>query len=110
VDEAFRAKLRSKLADYRAWSSGRAFADCHLVHYSGVDLIAAQTVPLTEVERRIEGLVCESFYIDWADHGGRLCLRVWEYGGPEPEWPRVFAEEPLADIAELLRRIGQDAE
>lgn len=110
MDEAFRAKLRSKLADYRAWSSGRAFADCRLVHYCGVDLVGAQAVPMAEVEPRIEGLVCEGFYVEWAENGGRLFLRVWEFGGPEPAWSKVFAEEPLADTAELLRGIGQDAE
>ena len=56
MDEAFRAKLRSKLADYRAWSSGRAFADCRLVHYCGVDLVGAQAVPMAEVERVVSEL------------------------------------------------------
>lgn len=108
MDEQFRAKLDAKLAAYRGWSSGRAFPSCRLVHYCGVDLVGSKSLALSEVESEIEGLVCEGFYVDWADHETRLYLRVWELGGPEPEWSKVFAEVPLADVDELLRQAGFD--
>jgi len=38
-----------------------------------------------------------------------LYLRAWEYGGAEPEWPKVFAEVPLADVDDLPRQAGFDA-
>ena len=109
MDDAFRARLQSKLADYRAWSLGRKSTECRLVQYCGVELVGAQSVPMAEVAARIEALVCEGFYADWAEHDGRLYLRIWEFDGPEPAWPKVFAEEPLANIAELLRGIGPDS-
>ena len=49
-----------------------------------------QPQAVLDVEARIEGLVCEGFYVDWAEHESRLFLRVWEFGGPEPDWPSVF--------------------
>jgi hypothetical protein len=106
MDDQFRAKLDAKLAEYRAWSTGRDLASCRLVHYCGVDLGGAKSLHATEVESEIEGLVCEGFYVDWAEHENRLYLRVWEFGGPEPEWSKVFAEVPLADVDELMRRAG----
>jgi hypothetical protein len=102
MKDAFRSKLKAKVDDYRTWSAGRQLSSGRFVHYCGVELLGAHDLPLTDVEARIEGLICEGFYVDWAEHGGRLVLRVWELGGPEPEWRKVFAEQPLADLKELL--------
>jgi hypothetical protein len=49
--------------------------------------------------------VREGFQVDWSERQQRVYLRVWEFGGPEPEWPKVFAEQPLVDVAALLRGI-----
>jgi hypothetical protein len=68
MDEQFRAKLDAKLAEYRAWSAGRVFPSCRVVQYVGVDLVGAKSLPLSEVESEIEGLVCEGFYLDWTEH------------------------------------------
>jgi hypothetical protein len=54
--------------------------------------------------------MCEGFYVDWAAHERRIFLRVWEFGGPEPEWSTVFAERPLADIDAVLRKSGHRTE
>ena len=108
MDDQFRAKLDAKLNAYRAWFAGRAFRSCRLVHYCGIDLVGAKSLSIPEVESEIEGLVCEGFYVDWAEHEARLYVRVWEFGGPEPEWSKVVAEVPLADINELLRQAGLD--
>jgi hypothetical protein len=97
MTEEFRVKLQAKITDYREWSGGQTFSGCRLVHYTGADLLALD-LSLDEVEARIEGLVCEGFYVDWAEHQGRLFLRVWEFGDPEPDWSKVFAEQPLADV------------
>jgi hypothetical protein len=99
----FRSKLQAKLASYRDWSAGREFSGCRLVHYCGVDLIGAQDLLLADVVLRIEGLLCEGFYVDWAEYQGRLFLRVWEFDGPEPDWHKVFAEQSLGDIDESRR-------
>lgn len=109
MDEAFRAKLQAKLNDYRDWSRGQTFSDCRLVQYCGARLAGAFHVPIAEVEQRIEELVCEAFYVDWAEHNGRLILRVWEFGGPEPQWPKVLAEQPFADIDAILRKARRNA-
>ena len=107
MTDAFHAKLQCKIADYHTWAAGRRLSGCRLVHYCGVDLLGAQDLLLTEVEASIAGLVCEGFYVDWAEDQGQLFLRVWEFGGPEPEWPKVFAEQPLADIDKSLRGIDE---
>ncbi len=59
------------------------------------------------VEQEIEGLISEGYYVEWAAHRKKLYLRVWEFDGPEPYWPKVFAEQPLVDIDELLRGIEE---
>ncbi len=105
MTEAFRSKLQAKLADYRVWSARRKLTGCRLVHYCGIDLAGSQDLPLAEAEARISGLICEGFRVDWKEHEGRLFLRVWEFGGPEPDWPKVLAEQPLADAAQGLRRV-----
>ncbi len=105
MTDAFHSRVLARLAAYRGWSAGRGLTGCRLVHYCGVELLGAQDLPPGEVEPRIEELVCEGFSVDWAEHQGRLFLRVWEFGGPEPTWPKVFAEQPLTDIDELLRGI-----
>ena len=108
LDDTFRAKLQSKLKDFRVWSSGHTVSGCRLVHYCGNEMVGAKSVPLARIEPEIEGLICEGYYVDWAEHESRFYLRVWEFGGPEPPWPKVFAEEPLVDVAELLRQAGLD--
>ncbi len=95
MDESFRKKLQTKINGYRDWSRSRTFSNCRLVQYCGVDLIGAIDVPLAEIESRIEALVCEGFYVDWTDREGRLILRVWEFGGPMPDWLNVAAEQPI---------------
>jgi hypothetical protein len=109
MDERFRARLKSSIAEYRAWSAGRALSTCRLVQYCGVDLVGAKSPALADVEREIEALICEGLNVDWEAHRSCLYLRVWESGGPEPEWSNVFAEVPLADVSDLLRQAGLDA-
>jgi hypothetical protein len=67
------------------------------VQYSGVDLVGCRDVAPGETEHQIEGLLREGFYVGWGVKGRRLFLRVWEYGGPEPGWPKVYSESPLID-------------
>ena len=92
MDDTFRSKLQAKLADYRAWQKRRRLSACRLVQYCGVDLIGVHEVPLTQVETRIQELVCEGFFVDWDDRQGKLYLRVWEYPGPEPDWSKILVE------------------
>jgi hypothetical protein len=98
MDEAFRLMLQAKLADFRGWSAVRSVTGYRLVQYCGVDLIGALSGPLSEIEAQIEGLVCEGMTVDWAEKGGLVYLRVWEFGGPEPDWSKVFTEVPIADL------------
>ena len=93
-----------KSASFRQWSLTHEFADCRLVQYCGADLIASINLSKEEIEQQIEGLVNEGFYVDWKLDGTRLFLRIWEYGGPEPDWDHVFAERSLSDILAVLRR------
>ena len=107
MTEDFRLRLQAKLAEYRTWSTGRDLSHCRLIHYSGVDLIGSKGLPRHEVEPEIEALLGEGYYVDWAEHQGRLYLRVWESGGPEPDWQKVFDERPLANVDEILRGIEE---
>jgi hypothetical protein len=106
VDKHYKAKIESKIAEFRDWSSEQTFSECRLIQYCGVDLVHAISVPLTQVEQQIEGLLSEAFYVDWEASEGRLYLKVWEFEGPEPDWPMVFAERPLADVDAVLRKAG----
>ena len=99
-------KLIKKLAVYRTWLEERKLQSRVLVHYSGVSLIGVKELALDDVEKEITGLVEEAFYVDWTEHESKVYLRVWEYGGPEPEWAKVFAYDDLADIDAILREAG----
>src|SRR5262245_28563342 len=92
MNEEFLSKLNAKLESYRAWCEGRVFKSVRLVQSCGNDLVGAIDVLIGDVESQIEGLVSEGFYVDWAQHEHQLFLRVWEFGGPDPDWPSVIAE------------------
>lgn len=106
MDGSFRSKLNEKLAVYRKWSRLHSFSGCRLVQYCGVERVGGAALAVAEVETRIESLFCEGFSVDWAELEGLLYLRVWEFDGPEPPWPKVFNEEHLADIDEIRREAG----
>lgn len=97
--------IRSKLADFREWARTRNFSGVRLVKYCGVEKVGAIDIADIEVEAQIEGLLCEAFYVDWAEWDGKLYLRVWEDGEWEPPWSKVFAEEHLVDMDEWLREM-----
>ncbi len=86
-----------KLASYRNWAEAHCPKDGRLVHYCGIDCIGAADIAAAQVEERIADLLCEGFFVDWALHGGRVFLRVHEFGGPEPSWEKVFQEASLID-------------
>ena len=100
MNDEFRSKLNAKLGNFRDWMQQHSPTSCRLVQYCGVERVSAHDIPLAEIENRIEGLLCEGFYVDWTEQETRLYLRVWEFGGPEPTWPKVFAEEDLEEIPE----------
>jgi hypothetical protein len=95
MNEEFRRKLEAKLTAFRDWSRHKRLTSVRLVQYCGVEMVGAIDLAADEVVRQIEGLVCEGFYVDWSELEGRLYLRVWEYGGPEPSWLKVYDEGPL---------------
>jgi hypothetical protein len=109
MDESFRSKLEARLADYREFSCRRRLDGCRLVQYCGVERVGAVDIVKTQVEPQIAELLCEGFFVDWAESDGRAYLRVWEVDGPEPPWPKVFAEGHLADIDALRRDAGGTA-
>jgi hypothetical protein len=99
MNGTFRSELNSRLESFRVWAASRSFSGCRLVHYCGADLVGAKDVPSPEVVVQIEELICEGFFVDWSDNNDRLYLRVWEFGGPEPDWAHVFAEKSLLGFA-----------
>ena len=103
-------KLVQKLAAYRDWIAGRELKSGECVQYCGVECMSIIEVPLKEVEQQITVLMEDALYVDWAEQNSVLYLRVWEHGGPEPEWSKVFAHENLADVAAILREAGFDME
>ena len=87
--------------------NGRVPIDSPVVGWcntAGVECVGGRDLVLAEVGHQIEGCLAGGFYTDWSESNGRLYLRVWEFDGPEPPWPSVFAEDHLADIDEILRR------
>jgi hypothetical protein len=103
MDDTVRRRIQEKLNDYIAWSRGRTFSDCRVVQYSGADVVGTMDLPMRKVESCIERTLGEGLRVDWAEHRGRLILKVWEFGSPEPDWPSVFDERPLADADPALR-------
>ena len=101
--ESVKTKIDAKLAAFHEWSSSHSFTSCRLVQYCGVERVGASDLLPAEVGHQIEGCLSEGFYVDWNESCGRLYLRIWEFGGPEPSWPSVFAEDHLANIDEILR-------
>ena len=101
-------KIETTLADFRAWSESNKYMGCRLVQYSGVDFVGAIDVDLDQIENQIKGLLCEGFYVDWNVFNNLVYLRVYEYGGPEPTWDQTIKEEPLADVAAILKKAGFD--
>src|SRR6478609_6531726 len=96
----FQQKIDTALVAFRGFARAAAPSDsgARLVQYAGVEVQGAIDVPAEDVEREVAGVIAEGLAIDWAAHGQRLYLRVYEHGGPEPTWAKVFAEEDLVDI------------
>lgn len=90
----FESKLNAKLAAFQNWSENRSFQAARLVQYVSREPYGID-VALDDVLRQIRGLVCEGMRVDWSEFQNCLYLRVWEFPNPEPEWPKVYAEEPL---------------
>ena len=103
MDDAFRSGLDAKLADLRAWAGSHRFSGCRFVQYCGFERVGALDLAPAEAEAQVVSLLCGGFRVGWAEHDGRLYLRVWEFDGPEPPWPKVFAEEHLADVGAIVR-------
>lgn len=104
----FEKKLNQKLAKYDKWASKNSFSQCRLVQFCGVEFVGAIDVELDQIVNQITGLLCEGFYVDWGIHNNSMYLRVYESGGPEPTWDQTIKEEPLADIAAILKEAGFD--
>ena len=51
----------------------------------------------------------EGLYVDWHRTEEDVYLCTQEPGCPIPPWEKVFAEEPMIDVDELLRSAGYDA-
>ena len=100
--------MATKLADFGNRSESNTFESSHLVQYSVVDFVGAIDVELDQIENQITGLLCEGFYDDWNLFNNVIYLRVYERGGPEPTWEQTIKEEPLADIAAILKKAGFD--
>lgn len=88
-------RISDAVASYRTWCQDRQFQNCRLVQYCGPDMIGAIDVPVAQIEAQIEGLLAEGFDVDWGSNGNQLYLRVWEFGGAEPDWQSVYAERSL---------------
>lgn len=105
MNEHIREKVDAMIADYGTWMRRRRLSGCRWVQYIGVELTGASDVPLDQVTVRLTNAIKEGFHVGWAAHQGRLYVRVWE-GGDEPPWDKVFAEQSLVDVADILRRAG----
>lgn len=97
---------RQKLLEFAAYLKCVRVNSCRLVHYCGGDWPNAIDVPLSDVESQVVGCVDEGFMVQWLAAGNRLYIAVQEPGCPVPPWEKVFAEEPLVDVDELLKGVG----
>lgn len=70
-----------------------------MVQYCGPEMIGSLSLEEKEIESRIKALICEGFYVEWNTKEDASCfLRVWEFGGPEPDWKKVFEEVDLIEL------------
>ena len=106
--DALPKQIEEALTEYRRWVSDRDIKSGRLVQYTGVECTGALSVKLDEIEAQIEGLMSKAFCVEWNEHRRRVYLRVWESDGPEPAWPKVFAEENLADMEAIEREIERE--
>lgn len=97
--------LDAEISDYRKWLRNRRLSGCRWIQYTGVEMTGACDVPLAVVETRLTNAIREGFHAGWAEHQGLLYLRIWK-GEDEPPWDKVFGEESLVDVSEILRHAG----
>lgn len=97
--------IDDKVSAFLVWVQATSVDSCRWVEYVGVKMIGAIDVPLDDVEKRMRNALCEGRRVDWNEQGGTMFLRIWD-GDVEPTWDKVFAEESLADIDEILRQAG----
>ena len=81
-----------------------------LVQYCGADFVTASDVGLGDVENQVAASMGEGFTVDWVCRNDVLYLRVLEIVGSGPSWERVFAEQDLHDVRNILRDGGFQAD
>lgn len=82
------------LAALRDWHLQHAPRRWRLVHYCGVECLAAHDLAADELLQRASTLLAEGFHIAWQRRGEDAVLRVHE-GEPTPSWAATFAERDL---------------
>lgn len=92
LERAFRLNVESKIKKYREWSNCFSFTEGQARVYVGPELTEIRDIPIAEIEHQIDSYQWRGFNVDWTEHKGRLYLRVWQVGGPEPAWDKVFRE------------------
>ncbi|GGX11664.1 hypothetical protein [Undibacterium macrobrachii] len=100
------AELEKALLEFATYFKCAQLDSCRLVHYSGVGQPNAIDVSMSDVESQIVGCLAEGFKVQWIAEGNRLYIAVQEPDCPTPSWEKVFAEEALVDVNELLKRVG----
>ncbi|SDH17426.1 hypothetical protein SAMN05216588_10373 [Pseudomonas flavescens] len=83
-----------RLAALGDWHLQQAPRRWRLVHYCGVECLAAHDLDADELLQRASELLAEGFHIAWQRRGEDAVLRVHE-GEPTPTWAATFAERDL---------------
>ncbi|TBU85621.1 hypothetical protein [Phytopseudomonas dryadis] len=84
-------EILTALGDWHAQHAPRRW---RLVHYCGVECLAAHDLDGAELQQRASERLAEGFHIAWKRRGEDAVLRVHE-GEPTPTWAAVFAERDL---------------
>lgn len=98
MNEEVQNKIESAKKSFNEWQVRHQCSSARLVQYCGVEHVGTIAVAIDDVPNQLEGLIGEGFYVDWMNQGDEIVMRAWEYGGPEPDWGKVFLGQDLEEI------------
>lgn len=75
MDDTLVVEVRRRLREFRDWSERLTLSGYRLATaYPEIENLHVYEISRTEAEDRIEGYLCEGFFVDWAEHDGYLYL------------------------------------
>jgi hypothetical protein len=106
VTSEFKNKLAIIKTRYDSWLKDNSFDTARLVHYCGVDSPNSIDIESNCVWENIQNCLEEGFFVDWGILDKKIFVLVQEPGCPIPSWEKVYAEQEIENVDEILRKAG----